>query len=177
MLASYLVQQWAGRGNIFAAYASETALPAYSATAQGGPLLWNGSANLGVTAFLLAIGYGETVASTVAGAIGVTGASGQPSAPTSTSAITKAANLNIGGPSSACTVYSAGTVVNGGAFFLTTGQVDTQALTAGTTDENFIHLGGLIQVPSGCWAGVAASTALTTSVLQISLVWIEIPND
>lgn len=181
MLSSFLAKQYGGRGNVFAAYASITSLAAYTSTAGvGGPLLWNGSAvggGRGVTAFLLALGYGLTVADTVAGAIGITGNSGQAAAPTTTTAITAVGNLNFGGPAPACSVYNVGTVGTAGSTLLVTGQVDTGALTTETADDNFIHLGGLPQVVTGSWAAVAASAALTSAVLQICLVWIEIPND
>lgn len=179
MLSGFLNAQFAGRGNVFAAYASASALAAYTSTAAG-PLLWNGSGvggGRGVTAYLLALGYGLTTAATAAGAIGLTGNSGQPAAPTSTTAATAVANLSMGGPSPICTAYSAGTVVNAGNFFLPTGQVGTAALTAEIADDNFIHLGGMITIPPGSWAGIAASSVLTGSVVSLALVWLEVAND
>ncbi len=177
MLTALQSFQNAGRGNIYAAYAAVTAPVIYSTAAgTGGPLLWNGSSGgAKVNAFLLAVTYGMSVASTVAGAIGITGNTGQSSAPTPTTAITTVANLNIGGQSPACTAYNVGTVANAGNFFLPVGLVHTGALTVDTTDDNWVDLGGAIVVPPGAWASVAASATLTSAVMQIGLVWAEVP--
>lgn len=169
-----------GRGQVYCATALVT--PSLYSTAAGmsGPLLWNGSAlggGKGVTAYLLAVSYGLAVASTVAGAIGITGAAGQPAAPTSTTAIGITGNLFVGGPTPQCTAYAVGTVVNAGTFFLPTGGVGTGATTVQTTDDNILNLGGVIAVPTNAWAAVAASAILTTSTIQVGLVWLEAPND
>lgn len=182
MLAGFQPFAWGGRGLIYGAYAAVTAPVIYTTAAgTGGPLLWNGSAvggGRGVTAYLLAMSYGLTVASTVAGALGITGNSGQLAAPGSTSAITASQCIApIGGSASQCNVYNVGTPSSAGNFFLPTGHVHTGALTVDTDDDNWIHLGGAVAVPPGSWASVAASATLTTAVIQIGLVWIEIPND
>jgi hypothetical protein len=180
MLRGFNVQpQNAGSGQIFCASGAVTP-GLYSGTAQTGPLLWNGSAvggGRGVTAYLLALSYGMTVASTVAGALGLTGAAGQPAAPTSITSIGVVGNLRVGGPAPQCTAYNAGTVVNAGTFFLPTGQAGTAALTAEIMDDNFIHLGGVIAVPTSAWAAVAATAALTGATIDVGLVWLEVPND
>jgi hypothetical protein len=168
-----------GRGNVFIATATVTAMAAYTATAAvGGPLLYNGgpTGHSGVTAYLLAIGYGLTVASAAAVSVGVAG--GVTTAPTSTSAIGIQGNAqpNLSN-TSVCTAYSTGTVSAAATFFLPTGQVGTSALTAEICDDNFIHLGGVIAVPPGSFATPAASATMTTGVLSISLVWLELPND
>src|ERR1035437_10285201 len=60
------------RKNLFTATAIVTAPVIFSTAAgTGGPLLWNGS--VGIKAVLIAIGFGQTVSSTVAAAIGLTG--------------------------------------------------------------------------------------------------------
>lgn len=184
MLAGYL---WppnaAGRGNVYVAQAIVTAMAAYTATAAvGGPLLWNGSnlnSQKGVTAYLLSVSYGLTTASTAAAAIGITGNSGQPAAPTSTTAIDGVDNLNYAStsPSPGCTAYKIGTVVNAGAALLTLGQIGTSALTTEFAGDNFVNLGGMIVVPPGCWAGVAASATMSSAVMTVSMVWLEMPND
>jgi hypothetical protein len=170
-----------GRARVFCANATVTAMGAYTTAAGiGGPLLWNGSAvggGNGVTAFILSCSYGLTVASTVAGAIGITGGGEQPAAPTSTTAIDGLDGLNYGdaaGP--ACTAYRIGTVAVVGEGLLVTGRIHTGAITVDTDDDNFVHLGGMITVPTGCWAAVAGSAVLTTSVIQVSLCWAEVPN-
>ncbi len=129
----------------------------------------------GVTAYLLSISYGLSVASAVAGAIGITG--GPTTAPTTTTAITSKANLWLGGPTPLCTAYNIGTVSAAGTFFLPTGHVHTGAITVDTDDDNFIHLGGVITVPPGYFVSVAADAVLTTSVIDVGITWIELPND
>jgi hypothetical protein len=167
-----------GRGSIFSANAVITSMGLYSTAAgTGGPLLYNGSAtgHSGVTAYLLSISYGLSVASAVAGAIGITG--GPTTAPTTTTAITSKANLWLGGPTPLCTAYNIGTVSAAGTFFLPTGHVHTGAITVDTDDDNFVHLGGVITVPPGYFVSVAADAVLTTSVIDVGITWIELPND
>lgn len=169
-----------GRGNIYIATVAETALPAYTATALGGPLLYNPSpATSGkpaVVAHLLSISYGLTTAATAAGAIGIVG--GATAAPTSTSVtglIVSNARLKASGaPASACSVYTSGTVT-AGTLWMPVGQIGTAALTAEIADDNLIHLGGVIEVSPGFFAAPAASATLSTAVAQICLVWMEVP--
>lgn len=177
MLASIQAFQDSGRGNIYCAYAIVTAPGLYSTAAGvGGPLLWNGSAGGSkVNAFVLAVSYGLSVASTVAGAIGITGNTGQVTAPASTTAIDTVANLNIGQQTPSCTAYRLGTVTNAGNFFVPVGMVHTGAITADTTDDNWVDLGGAVIVSPGDWAAVAASVILSTAVMQIGLIWAEVP--
>lgn len=169
-----------GRGNVFCASAAVTPTLFSTAAGMSGPLLWNGSAvggGRGVTAYLLSVSYGLSTASTVAGAIGITGAAGQPAAPTTTTAIGLTGNLYVGGPSPQCTAYTVGTVVNAGTFFMPTGSVGTGAITVQTADDNTVNLGGMIAVPTAAWASVAASAVLTTSVIQVAITWLEVAND
>lgn len=182
MLQGYQVQpQQGGRGNVFAAFANVTALGLWSTAAGiGGPLLYNGSAasgGKGVTAYILSLSYGLAVASTVAAAVGLTG--GATTAPASTTAIDSVVSLrlNAGAPTPQCTAYRIGTTSAAGTFFLPVGQVGTAALTAEIADDNFIHLGGTIEVSPGFFVAPAASAVLTTAVMQIGLVWMEVPND
>lgn len=182
MLAGFNNYNFAGRGNVFCAYATVTAPAIYSGTAQNGLLLWNGSAvggGRGVTAFLLAASFAQSVVTTVAGAIGMTGAAGQPASPTGTTPITLVGQTapTIGAVTPACTPFLAGTVVNGGQFFQPLGHVHTGALTVDTEDDNTVHLGGMIAAGVSTWAGIAASATLTTAVMQLGLVWMEIAND
>lgn len=170
-----------GRARLFCATANVTAMGAYTTAAGiGGPLLWNGSnvgGSLGVTAFIVSCSYGLTTASAAAGAIGITGGGEQPAAPTTTTAIDGVDGLNFGdGANPACTAYRLGTVAVVGESLLVLGHVHTGALSVDTEDDNFVHLGGMITVPVGCWAAVASSAVLTTSVMTVSLVWAEVPN-
>lgn len=182
MLAGYQIPpNTGGRGNVFMAQAIVTAPVIWTtAAATGGPLLYNGSTaggGKGVTAYLLSLSYGLTVASTVAGAVGLTG--GPTTAPGSTTAIDSSTclRLNSGSPTPQCSVYRVGTPSAAGTFFLPTGQVGTAALTAEITDDNFVQLGGVIEVGPGYFASFSASATLSTAVLQVGLVWLEVPND
>lgn len=174
----------AGRGNVFAATAIVTAPGLWSTAAgTGGPLLYNGSGSAlsgtgrGVTAYLLALSYGITTSSGAAGGLGLTG--GPTTAPTTTTAIDSVTNLRLaaGSPSPQCSVYRIGTVSAAGTFFLPTGQVGTAALTAEVGDDNFIPLGGAIEVGPGYFVAFAGSAVLTSAVIQVGLVWLEVPKD
>jgi hypothetical protein len=166
------------RGNLFVAHAIVTAPVIYSTEAgTGGPLLWNGSnTTVGrqVKANLLAVGFGVTVVTTVAAALGITGGDGQAAAPTSTTAIDSTANLLIGGAASRCTSYRIGTTVEN-KFFMPFAHVHTGALTVDTTGVQWIDLGGMITVEPGSFASIAASATATTLVASISLIWEEVP--
>lgn len=169
-----------GLGNIYIATVSETALPAYTATILGGPLLYNGSgtgaSTQKVVARLLSMSYGLTLAATAAAAVGICG--GATTAPTSASTtglISSNANLRTGAPGPQCTVYTSGTVSVAATLWLPTGQVGTAALTAEIADDNFVHLGGVISVTPGFFICPAASATLTTAVQQLSICWMEVP--
>lgn len=166
-----------GRGAMFAANAVVTSMGLYSTAAgTGGPLLYNGTAtgHNGVTAYIMSISYGLSVASAVAGAIGFTG--GTTTAPTSTTGITSKGNLWIGGSAPLCSVFNVGTTSAAGTFFVPTGHIHTGAITVDTDDDNFIHLGGTVTVPPGCFFSVAADAVLTTSVIDVGITWLELPN-
>jgi hypothetical protein len=172
----------AARGFVYSATAVVTAMQPYTtSTGIGGPLLWNGS-NLsgqkGVTAFILGVGFGVTTASAAAVGIGICGGDGQTAAPTSTTAIDLSGPLHFGSQQVAqCTVYRKGNVTNLSYAFLNLGQVHTGAVNLDTADDNFIHLGGMPHVHAGSWCAVASSAVMTTAVLTVSLVWLEVPND
>lgn len=170
-----------GRGNIFSAYAAGVTPTVYTGTALTGPILYNNSQSgggKGVTAFLLAVSYGVTVASTVAGAIGMAVGNQGTSAPGTNTAITLRGNLNPAGPTPQCTLYNTATLANAPTAFFPTGHVETGAITVATDDDNTVFLGGCIEIDAGgYYAAVASSATLTTSVVQVGLVWIEFPND
>ena len=178
--ASYY--EWARKGRLYVAYATVTAPVIWSTAAgTGGPLLWNNSA-VGVTgavnAVLLAVGVGITTASTAASALGITMNSGQPAAPTTTTAIDAVGNTYPGGGvPAACNTYRKGTVATAGAFFIPTHTLDTAALTANPMAMQWADLGGAFIVPPGSWAAVAASATATTAVVDIGLLWAEVPRD
>lgn len=164
----------ARHGRLFSAHANVTAPVIYTTAAgTGGPLLWNGSAN--VNAVLLAVTIGISVVTTVAAALGITGGSGQSAAPTATTAIDSRANLKIGGAASQATPYRIGTPAAAGSFFLPFANLHTGALTVDNLGSVWVDLGGAIVVPPQSWASVAASATATTTVAHIGLVWAEVP--
>lgn len=168
-----------GRGNAFAASAIVTAMVPYTTAAgTGGPLLYNPAvtgAAKGVTAYVMAVSYGCTTAATAAAVIGLTG--GATTAPTATTAIDSQTNLTLNqSATSVCTAYRIGTVSTAGTFLLPVGQIGTAALTAEFLDDNFIHLGGVLAVPPGYFCAVSSSVAMTTAVLTVGLVWVEVAN-
>jgi hypothetical protein len=74
-------------------------------------------------------------------------------------------------------VYAKGTVSAAGTLFLPIGQIGTSALTAEISDDNLIHLGGAITVPPGYFAAVSCDATMTSGVIDVGLVWMEMPND
>lgn len=175
-VAGQSLYEYSRQGKLFCARAVITAPVIYStAAATGGPLLWNnsGATRNQVNAVLLGVTCSITTVSTVAAALGITGNSGQTSAPSSTTAIDTSANLKIGGPSPQCNVYRIGTPSSAGNFFLPLAGLGTGALTVDNMELGFIPLYGMVVVPPGSWASVSASATATTTVAQIGLVWAE----
>jgi hypothetical protein len=168
--------QQAGNGNIFAAYAIDTSPVIWTTAAgTGGPLLWN-SPGSGVNAYLIAVSFGVTVADTVAGSIGITGNTGQTVAPGTTTAIDSVANTYVGGPAPKCNTYRVGTPGAAGNFFFPIGMVLTGAITTQAMADNWVDLGAAIVVPPGAWASIAAAATLTSAVMQVGLLWAEVPT-
>ena len=160
-------------GRVFVAHAIVTAPVIYTtASGTGGPLIWNGSADREVN--VLKIGWGQTVVTTVAAALGWTGATGQQVAPTSTTAIDSRANLLLGGEASKATPYRVGTPLNAGTFLMPFSDVNTGALTTTPGRMNWIDVDGLCIIPPQCWGSIAASATATTLVIQTCVVYEEI---
>jgi len=161
------------RQRLFVAQAIVTAPVIYTTAAgTGGPLIWNGSTSFNVN--ILKVGYALTTASGATGALGFTGNTGQTSAPSATTAIDGSRNLFLGGPASAATAYRIGTVTNAGNFLMPfTGLLN--AGTIPTAGLQWLDLDGILTVPPNSWCAVAASATLTSAVLQIAVVWEEIP--
>lgn len=168
-----------GLQRAFSAKASITATTVYTTATTVGLSLFNPVATAtakGVTAYLLAVGWGVTVASTVAGSIGV--AVGQSTAPGSTGASDLTGALNpLDTQAAGCSAFKAGIYTAAPTAYVGLGAVDTGAITTIPTDDNFVHLGGMIVVPPGCYATFAASATLTTSVIDQTIVWVEVVNN
>ena len=166
------------QGQVFAAYANVTAPVIWTTpTGTGGPLLWNntGIADKPVNAVLLGVTCAVTVVTTVAAALGITGGSGQTSAPGTTTTIDSVANLKIGGAAPRCNVYRIGSPSAAGKFFLPLMGLSTGALTVDNEMMGFIPLDGMVVVPPGSWVSIAASATATTAQLTLGLIWAEIP--
>lgn len=162
-------------GRLYFAQAIVTAPVIFStAIGTGGPLLWNPPGS-GVDAQLIAVSYGVTVVTTVAAALGITGAADQNVAPTTTTAIDGSGNAFIGGAAAKVSSFRIGTVTTAGAFLIPFAHAHTGALTVDTSGVQFVDLGGLITIKPGSWASVAASATATTLVATIGLVWAELP--
>ena len=168
----------ARKGELFGAYAIVTAPVIWSTAAgTGGPLLWNntGALDKPVNAVLLGVTCAVTVVTTVAAALGITGGSGQTSAPGTTTTIDSVANLKIGGAAPRCNVYRVGTPSAAGSFFLPLLGLSTGALTVDNEMMGFIPLDGMIVVLPGSWVSIAASATASTTVARLGLIWAEIP--
>lgn len=162
------------RKTIFWANAIVTAPVIFSTAAgTGGPLIWNGSSTINVN--LLKVGWGLTTASGAAGSIGLTGGTGQTAAPSSTTAIDGRSNGFLGGAASLATPYRVGTVATAGAFFFPLGDVHTGAVTVDVANTHWVDVDGLFEVPPDGWISIAGSATLTSAVMNICLVWEEIP--
>lgn len=163
---------------VFTALATVTAPVIYTTAAgTGGPLLWNntGGGDRAVNAVILAVTCSVTVASTVAAALGITGGSGQTSAPGTTTAIDSQGCTFLGGAAPRCNLYRKGTPSAAGTFFLPLYELSTTALTAEPLTAEYIDLGGIFVVPPGSWLSVAASATASTAVCNIGLIWAEMP--
>jgi hypothetical protein len=165
----------AANGRLFMAHAIVTAPVIYSTAAgTGGPLVWNPPTSK-VNVVVLAVGITITVVTTVAAALGLTGNSGQTSAPTSTTAIDSRTNMFIGAANSVSTPYRVGTPTNAGAFFYPLADLHTGALTVDNLGLGWIDIGGALIVPPGAWGSIAASATATTTVAQLAMLYAEVP--
>jgi hypothetical protein len=163
------------RGKLFMAQAIVTAPVIYTTAAgTGGPLLWNPPTS-GVNAVILAVSMGISVVTTVAATLGLTGNTGQSSAPSTTTAIDGRGNMFLGAANSACTPYRIGTVTTAGAFLLPFASLHTGALTVDTGLTAYVDIGGAMIVPPGSWASVAASATASTTVGTFGMLWEEVP--
>lgn len=161
----------ARKGRLFSAYAIVTAPVIWSTAAgTGGPLLWNGGSN---NAYLVGAGFGTSVVSTVAGALGI--ATGTSTAPGTTTAIDASGPTQAGGATATVSAFRIGTVSAAATNFMPFAQVHTGALTVDTNGVQWFDLGGMIMIPPGKFASIAGSATLTTLVAQMTLVWAELP--
>ncbi len=142
---------------------------------QLGPMLWNKPGS-GIDAHLLAICVASpTTASTVAGAIGWA-SNAHTTAPTSPTAITAVNAYAGGGPSQLGAVNSAGVLlILPVPIFLPLIAVDTGAISVNGVAANWLDVGGAVIVGPGTIGYVCGSATLSTLVVQIGIVWAELP--
>lgn len=186
----------ARKGQIFLAQAIVTAPVGFgTAAGTGGPLLWNGTGNAAtnqfagggsytavsnqVDAVILGVSWAVTTAETTTNiALGITGGINQTAAPSTTTAIDGLTctrfGTNKGSP--ACNAYRIGTVSAAGSWFMPLATLSTTAVTAMPHEPNYIDLAGMFMVQPDGWFSVAASATGTAAVLQIGLIWAEIPR-
>lgn len=163
----------ASRRNIFRAHATISGILAYNLTTIGGPVIWNSGPN---NVVIIGLGYALTSAAFSSGAIGLTGAGGQYSAPSASGPTVSSGNCYIGGQLPSANAYATATVVNTGTFLLPFGQIHSGALTVDTSQANWVEFGGMVVVPPGTWISPAASTTIPNVILQIGVVWEEVPT-
>ena len=144
-------------------------------TTQLGPSLWNRPGS-GVDAHILALCIASpTTASTVAGAIGWA-SNAQPTAPTTATAITAVNAYAGGGPSQMGAINGTSTVlVVPTPIFLPLIAVNTGAVSVNGVGTNWLDIGGALIVGPGTVGYVCGSATLSTLVIQIGLVWAEVP--
>lgn len=157
----------------FSAYALDVTAPVIWSTAAGtgGPLVWNNTVNVHLR--LIKVGFSVTVASTVAGALGI--ATGVTTLPSSTTAIDATGNLYAGGPKSGATAYRIGTVSTAASNFFPIAQITTAALTTSRDSMNWIDINRLVVIPPTYFMSLAGSATLSTTKLSACLIWEEIP--
>ena len=161
-------------GNLFMCRAVVTAPVIFTTAAgTGGPFIWNGSTNRNVS--ILRVGWGITVVSTVAAAIGLTGGTGQTAAPTGTTAIDSTTNGLLGGSSGGATAYRVATPTAAGAWFFPVGDVQTGALTTSPGVQHWVNIDGAITVPPNGWCSFSSSATASTLVIQASIIYEELP--
>jgi hypothetical protein len=160
------------RKNVFVASATITAATIYTGANVGGPFIWNNTNSINVA--ILGIGCAITTASGATGAIGFTGNNGQTAAPTATSAIGTRSSGLIGAATSQSTPYSFASATNVGSFFFPVFSIETGATSTIPASMAWVDIGGLIICPPNAWIAVAASATLTSSVLQIGIMYEEV---
>lgn len=163
------------RGQIFTAHAIVTAPVIYTTAAgTGGPLLWNGSTTHKLV--ILSVGWGISTASAALSILGLTGGTGQTTAPSSTTAVDSVKNTYLGGAAPAASAYRVGTVAAAGNFFYPLGDVNTAALTTAPGGMRWADLKGLFVIPQYGWISFAGSATATSAVINAGITWAEVPN-
>jgi hypothetical protein len=165
-------------GKVFSAYALVTAPVIFSTAAGiGGPLIWNRPGS-NIDAHILAVSFGGlSTATSVAGALGLTGNGGQAVAPTATTVIDGLQNNLVGGPSTQMGgVFRIGTPSNPGAGLMPLIALGTGAITAVEIEPSWVDVGGGFIIPPGSWGSLAGNLTLIAGVLALGMMWAELPS-
>lgn len=164
------------RKSLFTAYAQAVATSVVG-TAMVGLQIWNGSPLTGgVNVVLLKIGGNIVVTSASTTSLVLATGTGQVSAPTSQSAITRVSNNFIGGPGPQAVCLNAGTFTNAPTALLTLLH-NTAAIATTGEDPGFqIDLEGAIVIPPQCYVCIAAvGAAVAASGSNLHVMFEEVP--
>lgn len=167
---SYFEQ--ASRRNIYRVHANITNPLLYTG-ATSGPVIWNNSQVNNVV--LLAVGWALTSAALSACVLGITGAGGQVSPPTASTAAASVGNCYIGGPNPSASAVQSALMTNSGTFFIPFGSVSSAAVTVDTSQVNWVEFGGSVVAPPNSWIGIGANQVGTGAIVTIGMVWEEVP--
>lgn len=161
------------RKNLHIAQAITTAMVIYSTAAStGGPILYNPTGNA-YNAVILAASFAVTTASTVIGAVGLTG--GASTTQVVGTAIDGSTNSFLGGPATTMTLARLGTPTSAGGFLLPLFPIGTTAVASNTNGGGWVPIEGGLIVPPGFWVSLASSATMTTMVATGGLLWEEVP--
>ena len=162
--------------NLYCAFALVSGPVGYtSSSAVGGPLLWNNAVSCETS--IVAIGYAVNTAPTSNVSLGFSGAKGQTTAPTSTTAIDAGpACLYINGQSAVTNVYRVGTVTNNSSWFMPFAELTTAALTTNPGKMTWLDVGGAVLIPyQSWWAPTCSASPGGATITHIGVIWEEIP--
>lgn len=166
------------RKNVFTAYAAAQATTSFGGSvALAGLQLWNGSPlTNGVNLAILKIGGAVIATSAAVTGVVLGSGTGQVSAPTSQTAITRVSNNFIGGVAPQATATAAGTFTNAPTAFMTL--LHNTAAIASTGEDGGYNqdLEGIVIVPPQCFIafGTIGATAAASSN-QHHVMWEEVP--
>jgi hypothetical protein len=163
------------RKNLYTAYAAAVATSLVG-TAMVGLQVWNGSpVSNGVNLVLLKVGGMIVVTSASTTSLVLATGTGQVSAPTSQTAITRVTNNFIGGPAPQATAMNAGTFTNAPTAMMNLMHNTAAIATTGEDTGFFVDLEGSVIIPPQCYVAIAAvGAAVAASGSNLHLMWEEV---
>jgi hypothetical protein len=164
------------RKNLFTAYATAVATSLVG-TAMVGLQVWNGSPlTNGVNLVILKVGGAIIASSATQTGVLLTTGTGQVSAPTSQTAITRSANNFIGGSAPQALATNAGTFTNAPTAFMTLLHNTAAIATTGEDPGYQFDLEGSIIIPPQTYIAFAALGAAGAAASnQHHIMWEEVP--